>query len=334
MICADLAAERALFHGQLPQAVEKLLSAYELAPSSPRPRWLLGIALGAAGHYATAAGLLAPHLATDPLAATLRASHLRQVERHSEAERLDAAALARTTASAPPAGTGGADEADAWADALIGLVADAVGQGHIEVAQARLDAATAALAGVAGIPSAVDSLPNALETPQTASEAPSVPPPLPLPGHPIGVPPAAEAGSAGWRSDVRLAWVAAEVALLGGDPATALARAEAAVRRSRAADAPRHLAKSLLFRGVAEEVAGRAEAAQTLARAAALAERMGLLPLVWPARLVRSRLLATADPLAAREEAERAAAIRSTLAGWLRDPRPYGEAFNFLHSNG
>jgi tetratricopeptide (TPR) repeat protein len=304
-----IAAERALFHAEPRHAVGQLRIVYAAAPGDPRTRWLLAVALGALGQYADAAALLDPWLRTDPLAATARASHLRQLEHHREAEALDRHALTL------PAGP------DARADALIGLVADAVGQGYLDQARERLDAATAALAGVAGIPNAIDPLPTALVLPHLATPAP-----------PVGRPPPTQ--GAGWRGGIRLAWVAAEVALLGGRPAQALRHAAEAVRRSEEAAAPRHLTKSLLFRGVAEEVAGDPAAADTLASAAAGAERMGLLPLVWPARLVRSRLLAATDPDGAGAEAARAAEVRETLANWLRGAPPHGAAFNFSHPNG
>jgi tetratricopeptide (TPR) repeat protein len=265
-------AERALFHGEPQKAGKPLRLVYEADPTEPRARWLYAVWLGALGRYPAAAAVLAPAVRTDPLAATARASHLRQLERHAEAERLDQRAL-----SLAPPGT------DAHADALIGLVADAVGRAHVDHARSRLEAATAALAGVAGVPSAVESL---LSAPN------------------------------GWRSRVRLAWVAAEVALLTDQPEDAVRHARAAVRTAEAARAPRHLTKSLLFRGVAEQVAGDPGALGSLGAAAHAAERFGLLPLLWPARLVRSRLLAATHPEAARLEAAAAVQVRQTLASW------------------
>jgi ATP/maltotriose-dependent transcriptional regulator MalT len=83
------------------------------------------------GRYRTAARWLAP--SGEPagsLAASCLASHLRQVGRHTEAEPLDRLAL--STAADP----------EARADALIGLVADAVGRHEPALARQRLDVAT------------------------------------------------------------------------------------------------------------------------------------------------------------------------------------------------
>lgn len=100
-----------------------------------------------------------------------------------------------------------------------------------------------------------------------------------------------------WRQRVRQAWVAAEVALLEGDADGAAAVVGPAVQQAETAGAPRHVAKSLLFLGVAQIQAGRAaEAATTLRRAATLADSLGTLPLLWPARAVLGALLAESDP--------------------------------------
>jgi hypothetical protein len=95
-----------------------------------RVRWLAGVCLGAVGRYRTAARWLAP--GGEPggsLAASCLASHLRQVGRHAEAEPLDQLAL--TTAT----------DAEARADALLGLVADAVGRHDPALAAERLSSA-------------------------------------------------------------------------------------------------------------------------------------------------------------------------------------------------
>lgn len=102
-----------------------------------------------------------------------------------------------------------------------------------------------------------------------------------------------------WRQRVRLDWVRAEVALLDGDAVTALSAAAAAVQRAEASGAPRHVAKGLLFLGVAQVQAGElAEAETTLRRAATLAEGLGTIPLLWPSRAVLGALLEEKDPAA------------------------------------
>ena len=113
-----------------------------------------------------------------------------------------------------------------------------------------------------------------------------------------------------WRQRVRLDWVRAEVAMLVGEPEEAGAFAAAAVERAEQARAPRHVAKGLLFQGVAEVQAGAQEAVGTLRRAATLADGLGCLPLVWPARAVLGALLAGAAP---EESARCLAAARSAV---------------------
>jgi hypothetical protein len=83
------------------------------------------------------------------------------------------------------------------------------------------------------------------------------------------------------------------------------------------ARAPRHVAKGLLFQGVAELQAGSAEATATLRRAATLAEGLAALPLVWQARALLGALL-FAEP--GEEGARSLATARSavlTIAGDL-----------------
>ena len=98
-----------------------------------------------------------------------------------------------------------------------------------------------------------------------------------------------------WRQRVRLDWVRAEIAMLEGDPVTAIDAAETAVAGAEQARAPRHIAKGLLFLGVAQLQAGSGDAAATLRRAATLAEGLGTLPLVWPARSLLGALVAETD---------------------------------------
>jgi len=99
-----------------------------------------------------------------------------------------------------------------------------------------------------------------------------------------------------WRQRVRLGWVRAEVALLDDRPGDAVDAASGAVERAEASGAPRHVAKGLLFEGVALVEDGRPDAAAaTLRRGALLAESLGTLPLVWPARAVLGALLADRD---------------------------------------
>jgi hypothetical protein len=233
-----------------------------------RSRWLAGVWLGGLGRYGPAAEVLLPGgRPAGSLAASARASHLRQLCRHAEAEVLDRLALRRAPRPTGPDGRA------ARADALIGLVADAVGAGRLPLARRRLARAAREIAG--------------------------------------------EPGPAGWRELVRLDWVRAEVALLGDDPAAAVGAARAAVARSRAAGAPRHVAKSLLFLGAATSVRSGARAAVPLLRQAAdAATAGGLLPLVWPTRLLLAELLDPTDPdIAVAERRAAASAICAIRRG-------------------
>jgi hypothetical protein len=114
-----------------------------------------------------------------------------------------------------------------------------------------------------------------------------------------------------WRQRVRVLWVRAEIALLTGDPAAAAKAAETAVTLAEGSGAPRHVAKSLLFLGVAQVQDGDpTEAAATLRRAATLSESLGCLPLVWPSRAMLGALL---DDELPQESARNLAGARSTV---------------------
>lgn len=127
-----------------------------------------------------------------------------------------------------------------------------------------------------------------------------------------------------WRQRVRAGWVRAEVALLEGRAEDAATEAGEAVELAEHSGAPRHVAKGLLFLGVAHVEAGRpGEAAAALRRGALLAESLGALPLQWPVRAVLGALLAESDPAesercltAARSAVQEVAA---DLPGDLRD---------------
>ena len=100
-----------------------------------------------------------------------------------------------------------------------------------------------------------------------------------------------------WRQRVRLGWLDAEVGLLVGDGETAAAAAEQAVDLAERSGAPRHVAKGLLFLGVAQVEVGRLDdAATALKRGGLLAESLGTLPLLWPSRAVLGALLADSEP--------------------------------------
>src|SRR5215207_110975 len=135
------ALAEAAFHGAARDALPVLAVLDPAGPLPARTRWLAGVCLGALGRYRSAETWLRPGpdaTAPDSLALSCRASHLRQLGRHAAAEPLDAAALSAAT------------DAEARADALVGLVADAVGRLDRSAARDRLAAARAELVAGAG----------------------------------------------------------------------------------------------------------------------------------------------------------------------------------------
>lgn len=122
-----------------------------------------------------------------------------------------------------------------------------------------------------------------------------------------------------WRQRVRFDWARAEVALLADDPREALAAATASVDRAESARAPRHVAKGLLFQGVAEVQAGAPDPAGTLRRAATLAEGLVAVPVVWQARALLGALLAGAP---GDEGSKSLAAARSAVLSMAGDLSP------------
>jgi hypothetical protein len=122
-----------------------------------------------------------------------------------------------------------------------------------------------------------------------------------------------------WRQRVRLGWAKAEVALLEDQPEDAAVLAASSVEQAERARAPRHVAKGLLFQGVAELSAGSPEAPATLRRAATLAEGLAALPVVWQARALLGALVAGAAP---EESARSLAASRSAVLAIAADLPP------------
>jgi hypothetical protein len=120
-----------------------------------------------------------------------------------------------------------------------------------------------------------------------------------------------------WRQRVRYEWARAELALLVDEPEEAVTAASSSVERAESARAPRHVAKGLLFQGVAELQAGSPDAVGTLRRAAQLAEQLSALPIAWQARALLGALLgATAGEESARSLAAARSAVL-TIAGDL-----------------
>ncbi|CAB4944153.1 unannotated protein [freshwater metagenome] len=113
-----------------------------------------------------------------------------------------------------------------------------------------------------------------------------------------------------WRQRVRLDWVRSEIDMLRGDSASGVIRTNRAISLAETSGAPRHVAKGLLLRGVAQVQAGSLdEAVSSLRRAATLAESLGAAPLAWPAWALIGALTAEARP------SESATALASARAG-------------------
>jgi hypothetical protein len=125
-----------------------------------------------------------------------------------------------------------------------------------------------------------------------------------------------------WRQRVRLDWARAEVALLADKPNDAILAAAGAVHGAETARAPRHVAKGLLFQGVAELQAGSEDAIATLRRAASLAERLTAVPLIWQARALIGALLGGEESVeGARSLASARSAVLSIAADLPTDLR-------------
>jgi len=123
-----------------------------------------------------------------------------------------------------------------------------------------------------------------------------------------------------WRQRVRRDWLATEFALVQDDGPAAVDASARAVEAAEAVDAPRHVAKGLLFHGVAlVKVDDHLRAADVLRRSAMLSERVGALPLLWPARGVLGALIQHLHPEEAADAFESAKATIQAIAGDLPD---------------
>ncbi len=121
-----------------------------------------------------------------------------------------------------------------------------------------------------------------------------------------------------WRHRVRLTWVECEIALLNSDYLAAVTKASEALEHSEAANAPRHVAKSLLFLAVAQVEAGeKTKAIANLQRSLMLSTSMGFLAVAWPAHAVLAALLAPEDVVAARDHFVAASRIADDLRAGL-----------------
>lgn len=288
--------ERAAFHGKPAAAVGALEQAVALARSQDRPAetaaagWLLGVALAAGGRYGGALTVLSPLVdaghAEGAAAESRLFAALSAATIASVHRQLGRHAVARASDLEALALTDGTGEAAF--DALVGLASDAVGLDEYDEAAARLEQARALV-------------------PERDDEW--------------------------WRQRVRLDWAQAEVQLLEGHVDEAVDTALQAVRRAEGARAPRHVAKGLLILGLAQVSGGTpsdpsadGDPAATLRRAATLAESLGTVPLVWPARALLGALLVGDDPA----ESGRSLAAARTAVLALADDLPPGVRAEWL----
>jgi hypothetical protein len=280
--------ERAAFHGPPGTAVPALEQAVELATASGRTAeataatWLLGVAQASRGRFGTALTLLGGVMG--PLRAALAG------EDTAPELRLFGALGAATVASVHrQLGR----HTVAWEFDALGLTAaDAIPGLDEAVFDCRLGLASDAV-GLGEVEIATTELAVA-----------------------AGL---AEIHPDWWRQRVRLDWVRAEIALLSDDPAAAQEAASEAIDRAELARAPRHVAKGLLFLGVAQAQQGLPETVTTLRRAATLAEQLGTTPLIWPSRALVGALLADSDPPTSARSLQAARSAVLAIAGDLPD---------------
>lgn len=290
---ADLAellasGERAVFHGPPGAAVADLEQAVGVAQSQGRraevaaSAWLLGVALSASGRYGGALRVLVP---------LLEAGESGDPEASAPEVKLFSS-LAAATAASVHRGLGRHDNAAELDSRGLALT-----EGPDEAA---FDCLLGLAADAVGAGRADDANTRFAQASAVAEQH----------------------GGDWWRQRVRLEWARAEIALLGERPADAVAAATAAVGGAERARAPRHVAKGLLFQGVAELQCGLDEASGTLRRAATLAENLGALPLVWQARALLGALLADVSEEGVRSLAAARSAvltIATDLPAELRD---------------
>ena len=126
-----------------------------------------------------------------------------------------------------------------------------------------------------------------------------------------------------WRPATRAGWVRAELALVLGRPAEAVAPAEAALAAAGRGGSRRHVLKSRIVLAVARSAAGvmtPAAAVTELDAAAAECVGLGLLPLCWPAGLAALDL----TPLPAAKPQVRINEQVASPAGTALGGRPDG----------
>ena len=244
------------------------------AVTDPYELWLRAVVLGGQGRYAQARADLTELTRRTggrgvwgSLAASTRASFLRQSGRHGEAARFDGAAVAALgntvadTPTAEPVPAAAVPAEAALADALTGLAADALGGGRLALGW-RLLGRCADL----------------------------------LTAYPEGDV---------IRQRVRLHWVSAELSLAGGDFDHATEHAGRSVALSGEWGSVRHQVKSTLLQCAA--MTGTASPGQVLECAESVRSRcreLGLVPLEWAASLLIEGVSSGARGVVERQRCE------------------------------
>jgi hypothetical protein len=275
--------ERAAFHGPPGAAVGDLERAVGVAQRDGRraevaaAAWLLGVALSASGRYGGGLRVLEP---------LIEAGEGADVDELAPELRLFGS-LAASTAASVHRGLGRHDAAAVLDHRGLAL-SDAPGEATFDC-----------LLGLASDSVGMGELADARER-LAQSE-------VVLGQH----------GDDWWRQRVRLGWARAEIALLAEQPHDAILAAAGAVSGAEAARAPRHVAKGLLFQGVAELQSGSEDAIATLRRAAGLAEGLAALPLIWQARALIGALLGGEESAEGARSLGTARSAVLTIAGDL-----------------
>lgn len=229
------------------------------ARGGPRHRWLAAVVLGACGRYAAATALLEPLIRhRDVAVASLAATALASHRRQlgGHAEALSLDGVAVRKAVEALHGRCGGEGDPDGLDAYGALADGLLGLAADNLGLGRLAAAEVLVARAARI--------------------------------------AAVSGC--WRTETRLGWVRAELALASGERADGVSAAKWARDVARERGAVRHVVKSELVLGAALAATGEREngkqATKLVTDALIMARRYGWRSLIWPAQL----LLADLEP--------------------------------------
>ncbi len=283
------AGEQAVFHGSPAAAVEPLEAATGLAregglvAEAMAATWLCGVALVALGRYGTAMDLLSPLFDLGP---------------DEPPEQRLFASLAGSTLAGLHRHLGRHEVARELDTGALAMGDPSTQAGS----QACFDA-------VLGLAAGAIALGDPVEAQDRLGGAAGL-----LPADP----------TLWWRQRVRLDWVRTQAALLAAASpearGEAIAHATGAVDGAEKAQAPSHVAESLLCLGIAQSHAERPESVPTLRRAVTLSHALGALPLVWAAASTLSGLLVADEPAAARGWQDLARAAADAIAEDLPEP--------------